>query len=198
MKKLNTILLYLLSIASTISIIAVNKEQIKLSNRYGDDVLIHMQWRYGILSKQSDIIIKKNENRSIKAPVSGYKLFSIDVTPSVNLATFAIGGASSAIAYGVTHSMNHHTIRHHGNKFFAITKENKKSQISSQKQIKIQGYKTKEEYDKASNINEVAKEDDKEVPKVKAVAVDESSTSSDSQDYPVIEDSRNQSEILVV
>lgn len=187
MKKFNTILLYLLSLASTISIIAVNKQQIKLSNQYGDDVLIHMQWRYGMFSKQSDIIIKMDENRSIKAPVSGYKLFSIDVTPSVNLATFAAG----VTGYAVTHSMNHHTIRHHGNKFFVITKENKKSQISSQKQIRIQGYKTQEEYDKAANKNEDTKDDDKEVPKIKAVAVDESLTSSDSQDYLAIEDARN-------
>ncbi len=160
MKNFKKLLLCLLSITSTISLIAENKQQIRLSNLYGQEVLVHMNWRYGTFSQSNDVIIKPNQkNLLIKAPISGYKLFSIDVTPSINLATLSLGAVPGSIAYGVTHSMNHHTIRHHGNTFFVIEKEKKNSKIASQKQINIKGYKNQAEYEKAievENINKIS------------------------------------------
>jgi len=75
MKNLNIKLLAcLLSITSTMSIVAVNKQQIRLSNHYGENVLVHMNWRYGITSKPTDLILLEGrKNFLVKAPVSGYK-----------------------------------------------------------------------------------------------------------------------------
>jgi len=151
----------LLSIGIVNSITAVNKQQIHLSNQSHDasanqEILVHMTWKYGGQLRYSDVILKAHrDDLMVKAPISGYKLFSIDVTPAINLASLAAGlpiiGAvapAAGIAYGVTHSLNHHTIRSHGNKFFIVDTEDKKSQIASQKQVRIHGYKTQEEFNK--------------------------------------------------
>jgi len=175
MKKLLIVSIGLLSLGSISLVAKQNKQQIRLSNQSSDknpanrDILVHMTWKNGIETRYSDVILKSHSNDSMfKAPISGYKLFSIDVTPSINLSSLAAGAAPlavtgtigldvAAIAYGITHSLNHHTIRAHGNKFFVIDTENKASMIQSQKQVRIRGYKTQEEYQKAIN-GDISKE----------------------------------------
>jgi len=165
MKKFKS-LIFAAALFGTISIVAVNnKQQIRIINNYGQHVLVHTNWRYGALSIPGDSIISPGENKGyiLKAPISGYTLFSIDVTPAQNLTAVTAGGVgliagdaalpvaagAAGIAYGVTHSMNHRTIRAHGNNFFVIEKSKKNSQISSQKQIEITGYKGRSEYSKS-------------------------------------------------
>jgi len=206
MKNFKKLLLCLLSVASTISLVAVNKQQIRLSNQSKDktianrNVLVHLTWRMKKAPhtmRTTDVILRSDrKDFVIKAPISGYNLFSIDVTPAINLASLGAGGAAflrgnplisstaaiyAGIAYGVTHSLNHHTIRAHNSKFFVIETEKKNSQIQSQKQVKIKPYATKEEYDKA-------------IGKVETIEIDENATPSDEQDYQIVEDSENHNE----
>jgi hypothetical protein len=183
MKNLNIkLLVCLLSVASTMSIVAVNKQQIRLSNHYGENVLVHINWKYGIASKPTDLILLTGrKDFLVKAPVSGYKLFSIDVTPAKNLASLAVSpigyAAGGGIAYGVTHYMNHHTIRAHGKNKFIISKDKKKSQIASQRQIDIKGY-TDEKY---GNLNK----------NEETVVVDTDPETANSSDYQVVVDTDN-------
>jgi len=202
MKKLHKLLLCFLSIASTISIIAENKQQIRLSNQSKDksianrNILVHLTWRMSKAPhtmRTTDVILRSDrKDLIIKAPISGYKLFSIDVTPAINLASLGVGGVAflrgnalissvsaiyGGIAYGVTHSLNHHTIRAHGHKFFVIATENKNSQIQSQKQVNIQGYTTLEEYHKV-------------IGKVETIELDEISASFQEEDNQLIDKSK--------
>ena len=208
MKNFKKLFLCLLSLASTISIIAVNKQQIRLSNQSTDkttanrNILVHLTWRMKKAPhtmRTTDVILRSDrKDFIIKAPISGYELFSIDVTPAINLASLSAGGAAllrgnplisstsaiyAGIAYGVTHSLNHHTRRAHGHKYFVIETEKKNSQIQSQKQVTIKGCGTVEEYNKV-------------IGKVDTIDIDESSTSSNSQDYQLVEDLENKNAVL--
>lgn len=171
MNYVQKILFYLVLATSGISLFAVNKQQIRLSNQSHDktnanrNMLVHITWQHKKLpgmTKVSDFILRSDrKNFLVKSPDSQYKLLSIDITPAINLAVLSIGSIdalarniipaaiASAVAYGVTHSLNHDTKRAHGCQYFVLTTEKKNSAIQSQKQVKIIGYKTLAEYNLA-------------------------------------------------
>jgi hypothetical protein len=168
MNYVQTILFYLVLATSGISLFAVNKQQIRLSNQSHDktnanrNMLVHITWQHkklpGII-KETDLILRSDrKNFLVKSPDSQYKLLSIDITPAINLSALATGAISrniivtgiiAAIAYKVTHSLNYDTKRAHGCQYFVLTTEKKNSAIQSQKKVKIIGYKTLAEYNLA-------------------------------------------------
>lgn len=203
MKNVKIMLLCLLSVASINLIAKSHKQQIHLSNQSEDktkanrDILVHITWKNGMQTRYTDVILKAHrKDLMIKAPISGYKLFSIDATPAINLASLSIGATPllyglkgvdagiAGIAYGITHALNHHTIRAHGHTFFVIDTESKKSKLASQKQVRIRGYKTQEEYHHI-------------IGKAETVEVDEDPETSDSSDYQVVVATENANEAVI-
>lgn len=141
-------------IASTSGIVAVNKQQIRLSNQYGQDVMVYLRWRKkGIVNeyRYTDLILKSD--RMVKAPISGYKLANFEVTPAVNLSGLVIGLGG----YAITHSLNSHKQKAGNNRHFIIKAEKHASKIASQKQITVIGM-SEEEYNKVvgKNVAKVA------------------------------------------
>ncbi len=112
MNKLKLMVLALL-ISSTGAMFAKNKQQIRLSNQYGEAVLVHLEWKMNKsphFTRTQDIIIKgRHKNFLIKAPVSGYHLVSLSARPSkatLIAATAApaalVGGVAVGVATGGT------------------------------------------------------------------------------------------------
>ena len=182
-------------IISSQAIMAKNKDQVFIQNNYGDNVIIHIDWRSEVpphLHAPQDLFLQEHEKNSlIKAPTSKDHLFSIDVAPQSNvirryraglgaeigtggaiIATgsattaaglvapmIAVGAAGTGIAYAITHSLNHHTMRAHGNTFFVIENTGKASKVAGQKQISLKGYKSKKHYEE-----EILKSQTKNIP----------------------------------
>src|SRR3989339_2145346 len=110
MNKFKLMIIALL-ISSTGAMFAVNKQQIRLSNNYGEAVLVHMEWRMKKaphFRRTQDIILKgKRKNFLLKAPVSGYYLESLTARPSkatiiasTVVPAAAIAGAAIGVATG--------------------------------------------------------------------------------------------------
>ena len=87
MKNFKLIVAVLL-FSSTAALFAENKQQVIFSNNYDTEVTINLMWRnksfpYNV--RRSEANIKKNQqNKMIKAPVSGFKLINIRVIPTKN------------------------------------------------------------------------------------------------------------------
>ena len=109
MKKL---IAFILLISSMSIAFAKNKQQIFLTNNYGDGVAINLKWQnkqHGNLYQ--DVILEKNaQNLMVKAPISGHYLKSIDVAPARlvnglvfknNKYLFAGGVATTALGLGL-------------------------------------------------------------------------------------------------
>jgi hypothetical protein len=78
----------ILNIASQ-ALFAENKQQIILSNNYGQDIASNLVWQnksFPYDYRYQDLFFKKNAQEIMhKSPISGYKLISIDTTPCSNV-----------------------------------------------------------------------------------------------------------------
>jgi len=172
MKNFKKIVLCALSLlSSTAAFARENKEQIHLSNQYGREVLVELNWRmkaWPHTHRSTDLILKSNRNNFLlKAPISSYELYSIDVAPAVNvkslhdIAKFGsttsrmLGSTGDSIASSIARSLNNHRMHAHSHKYFVIKAEKHNSKVAGQKQITIHGHNEEEYNREIGNAPEV-------------------------------------------
>jgi len=99
------LLIAALLFSSTAALFAENKQQVIFSNNYDTEVTINLVWRnksFPYNARKSEVTIKKNQqNKMIKAPVSGFKLIHVRVIPTKNANTnYRIHLAGSSMSGG--------------------------------------------------------------------------------------------------
>lgn len=110
MKSFKNIVLCALSLFSATAAFAENKQQIRLSNQYGQDVDVSIEWRkknWPHTHGYTNLYLKSSrKNFSLKAPSSGRELFKIYVTPALNRLSYVAPAlavsSGTATAVGLT------------------------------------------------------------------------------------------------
>ncbi len=93
MKNVQKVMMFTMLIISAQSLFAgftkPNKQQIFLTNNYGDDVDVNLTWEskdYFSFSRSQTIMLRDDDKElMIKAPFSGYKLTNIQAAPQVHM-----------------------------------------------------------------------------------------------------------------
>ena len=139
--------------SSSADLFAKNKFAITVSNNYEQDVMIYLNWKsesFPYWTKKTTESIKADEQNSIiKAPISGYNLTNIYITPAnIILKNQDALGLSNDMFLNLATYINSDSMQPHNNKFFVIEKTNQKSMNTKQLQIRIKGYKSERDYKK--------------------------------------------------
>lgn len=180
---------------------AEKKDRVRLNNEYGSDVIATVYWQHknksgSFFDKKTSVILPAKISMGLKAPVSGYRAFKIEVVPASNqvLRTLEIsaqfaglgmiltgtgGGASvgiplilgatltSLLASTIAAETNKKILKTHKNKFFVIESTRRKSMNLIQEEINVKLYKSEEDFNE-----EVAKDEERngieEMPTVQA------------------------------
>ncbi len=149
-KKITVLLILIIY---TQNIVAKNKQQIFLTNEYGDAVIVKFTWKsnnFPYFSSDEIINVREHDkNLGVKAPYSFYKLIGISASPKLaseesnNVADDSQEFEIPLVAVNEDVLTDKHV---QGLNYFIIKASTKDSAIPGQKKIYIQGYGSQQKY----------------------------------------------------
>lgn len=167
MNNIKSLMSFALAIIITQALYAENKARIYVTNNYGEDVSLYITWSstsfMGVkslsslnMNRSSDVILKEHYiNHEITAPLSAYKLYSIQATPMINDQGYIHNWNSSSdnnppgIESSINRILNQDVVTNTKSIFFIIDRSNRPSAVAGKNKIIIKEYPNFEQYKRA-------------------------------------------------